>query len=216
MSAVIFLEGGAIGADSKEINARCREGFRKLLDKWAAGRRWRMPRLVACGGRDSVFEDFARAHRIRAGGDYVAMWIDSEEPMNDPERAWVHLRNIRTVSPWVKPREAQDDQVLFMTTCMETWIVADRQTLKEHFGPRLQESALVPLADLEARDRHTVQDALAHATRKCANAYRKGRKSFEVVGKLAPAALQKHLPSFRRAHRILAAKLRQGQVRQRR
>ena len=89
---------------------------------------------------------------------------------------------------------ADDDQVLFMTTCMETWIVADRDGSKRHYGSKLLVSALPPLTGVEGVSRHTVQDKLAQATRKCPNAYAKGKRSFEILGKLAPAALASTCP----------------------
>ncbi len=94
-----------------------------------------------------------------------------------------------------------------MTTCMETGIVADRKTLAEHYGSRLQQSALPALDVLETRPRQVVQQKLAHATRKCSTAYAKGKRSFELLGKLSPAELKKRLPSFRRVARILGNEL---------
>jgi hypothetical protein len=94
-----------------------------------------------------------------------------------------------------------------MTTCMETWIVADRKTLAEHYGSKLQESALPALHALEGRSRQEVQRKLGHATRKCVNAYAKGKRSFELLSKLSPTELEKRLPSFRRVVRILGDKL---------
>lgn len=94
-----------------------------------------------------------------------------------------------------------------MTTCMETWIVADRLTLRRHYGSGLQESALPPVVDLEQRARDEVQEKLVRATRDSSNAYAKGKRSFEILGKLAPSALEKYLPSFVRARRILEEKL---------
>ena len=94
-----------------------------------------------------------------------------------------------------------------MTTCMETWIVSDLGTLRTHYGSQLQESALPALVDLESRLRHPVQDALVNATRSCSNKYEKGKRSFEILGKLTPDTLAVHLPSFARARRILTEKL---------
>jgi hypothetical protein len=201
VNASIYLEGGG---DSKELHTRCREGFRKLLEN--CGFKGRMPRLVACGGRNATFDDFKTSHMNRGATNYVAMLIDSEEVVVDITAAWEHLQNVQTVQKWVRPTEASDDQVLFMTTCMETWIVADRNTLTEHYGDDLQESALPPLADLEERPRHDIQDQLAHATRNCTNAYEKGKRSFILLGKLSPTTLQK-LPSFARVRQILQKKL---------
>jgi hypothetical protein len=204
LSAYIYLEGGATGAGSKYLKAKCQEAFHKLLDRMGfAGRK---PRLVACGGRGDVYERFVIEHSENAAG-YVAMWIDSEEPMANPNAAWQHLQNVTTVPKWEKPARAQDDQVLFMTTCMETWIMADHEVLREHYGHKLHEPALPPLVNLENRVRHDVQDRLERATHSCKNAYKKGALSYEILAALNPATLRQHLPSFVRAHEILKTKL---------
>jgi len=58
------------------------------------------------------------------------MLVVSEDPIADEEEPWQHLRQ----SPddnWDPPTGATDNQVLLMTTCMETWIVADRALGRE-------------------------------------------------------------------------------------
>ena len=202
MSATIYLEGGASGPDSKELQIRCREGFRKLLEK--CDYKGRMPSLVACGSRGAAFDDFKIALGAKGASDYVAMWIDSEDPLTDLNATWVHLARRDN---WVQPVEATDDQVLFMTTCMETLFAADHGALADHYKSELQVSALPPLFELEKRGRHDVQAMLVHATRNCTNAYAKGKRSFEVLAKLTPSTLNKYLPSFVRTRRILDQKL---------
>ena len=128
------------------------------------------------------------------------MLVDSEEPVESLEKTWDHLKSR---DQWDKPAGALDEQVIFMTTCMETWIVADRAALREHYGQHLQEHALPALVDLEKRHRHEMHDSLVHASRNCSNAYSKGKRSFEVLAKLDPAVLKQHLPSFVRVDRIL-------------
>jgi hypothetical protein len=186
VSATIFLEGAASGPDSKEQRIRCREGFHKLLEK--CGFNNRMPRLKACGSRDAAFNDFKTAVAAKSPDNFVALWIDSEDPLQDLEASWSHLK--RRDPSWKRPAGAEDEQVLFMTTCMETLIVADRDTLK-----------------LESRHRHEIQEKLTHATRNCTNAYAKGQPSFKILGELSPAALEPHLPSFVRIQRILDKRL---------
>jgi hypothetical protein len=163
-----------------------------------------MPRIVACGGRAATFDDFTTALSRSDDFEFVAMLIDSERPLSSIEATWRHLTEHEG---WQQPRTADDEQVLFMTTCMETWIIADRATLAKHFGSALRTSALLPLQDLELRDRHAIQDSLEQATRQCSNAYRKGRRSFEVLGRLNPDVLDLHLPSFSRSRRILNERL---------
>ena len=198
---ILIVEGGATGPNSKELDVRCREGFHKLLKE--QGFAGRMPRIVPMGGRGQAFEGFKNAQRSSANG-YVGLLVDSEDPVENLEATWQHLKKR---DQWDCPPSAENDQVLFMTTCMETWIVADRDTLRSHYGSNLQENALPNLTDLESQGRHSVQDKLVRATRNCSNAYAKGKKSFEILGKLRPATLAKHLPSFARVIRILKAKL---------
>lgn len=202
MSVTLYLEGGARGDDSKELQIRCREGFRKLLEE--CDYKKRMPHLVACGSRRSAFEDFQAAVAGGRARDYIGLWIDSEDPLRDLDEPWDHLKQRDN---WTQPAGVKNDQVLLMTTCMETSIVADRAALQKHYGAKLQESALPPLTNLEQRSRHDVQEGLIRATRNCSNSYSKGKRSYQVLAELAPATLMKYLPSFVRTRRILDQKL---------
>jgi hypothetical protein len=130
--------------------------------------------------------------------------VDSEDPVADLEQPWVHLQSR---DGWPRPKEAVDDQVLLMTTCMETWLVAGRATLAAFFGKGFQVGALPSLQNIESRDRHQVQDSLAKATRNCAGKYTKGMRSFSVVAELDPAELRQHLPSFVRFERVLKKRI---------
>jgi len=198
VNKTIYLEGGG---DSKQLHSLCRKGFRKLLEK--CGFTGYMPKLRSCGGRDSAFDDFKIAHANKSNSDYVAMLIDREDPLTDSD-AWEHLKER---DGWNKPLGSENDQVLFMTTCMETWIVADRDALTKHYGSKLQESALPPLVNLESRYRQDIQNDLSRATRNCSNAYKKGKRSFHVLEKLSPHELELHLPSFVRVKQILGNRL---------
>jgi hypothetical protein len=196
---MIFLEGGA--KDSKDLRLSCQQAFRRLLDHMGIVPPQRRPKLIACGGRDQVYADFWLAH-AHGAADFVAMWIDSEEPIDDPNRPWEHLQGVVTVAAWGRPAGAQDRQVLFMTTSMETWIAADRWRLRGFFGHALNENQLPPLQNLESRSRADVYHRLRQATQHCPKRYAKGQISFEIVEHLNPDALAA-LPSFQRARVIL-------------
>ena len=199
MSGIIYIEGGGDRADGR---ARCRAGFRQLLEN--CGFKGRMPRLIICGSRNSAYDDFRDAHENGGTADYIALLVDSEEPVSDINAPWNHLRQR---DGWPRPPGADDEQVLLMTTCMETWIVADRDTLAAHYGQCLQTSALPPTDNLESRRRDDVQRSLEHATRECPQPYAKGPHSFAILGRLNPNTLAPLLPSFRRARQILDARL---------
>ncbi len=190
MNVTLHLDGGG---DSEALKRRCREAFRKLLER--AGLQDRMPRIVACGSRGSAFDDFHTAHVSRGDADLPVLIVDSEEPMSKPP--WDHLQER---DGWQRPGGAEDEQAQLMVTCMETWIVADRPALRKVFGKDLIESAIPKEPRLEERTRDDVQDWPEAATKRCPRdrRYQKGRRSFQVVSELDPAALQPLLPHFRR------------------
>lgn len=194
---VIFIEGGS--ADSEELDTECRKGFRNLFEKCGIKK---MPRLKACGSRNQALKYFKSELDKNRGS--VALLIDSEDPVQNIDLTWQHLKKR---DGWDKPLGATDEQVFFMATCMETWIVTDREALKAHYGACLQGSELPDQRRIEERTRDIVQDKLMHATRKCRNAYKKGKHSYVLVGKLSPDILSKHLPSFTRVKNILNTEL---------
>ena len=200
VKAEIYAEGG--GPPGGMTNIRCREGFTRLLE--SCGFDVGKFDVIASGGRGEAWNDFQDAHADAEGAYYVAMLIDSEEPVANIHETWAHLNQYDN---WQMPVGTQDDQVLFMVTCMETWIVTDRTALREQFGQDLQTDDLPELDDLEQLSPGNLKDRLESATQLCPDPYNKGRNSFEILGKLNPSVLEHHLPSFRRTRRILSDKL---------
>ncbi len=198
MKVTIFLEGGG---DNEIQKTQCRKGFQQLFER-AGFTRPKTPALVACGGRHQAFNKF-RAALAADQEAYLILLVDSEDPVANPgespdaDAVWKHLKKR---DGWERPANTNNDQAQLMTTCMETWVMADQAALKKFFGSALQVSALLPLLNLEARGRHEVQDKLEHATRNCGKdrSYAKGKKSFAVLAALNPPVLQQHLPHFRR------------------
>ena len=200
-SPTIFLEGGGV---SKDLQITCRKGIRKLLEN--CGYIGRLPRIKTCGSRNDAFDDFKTQYKYSEDA-YIALLVDSEHPVKDIDKTWDHLSER---DGWDRPDDAADDQVLLMTTCMETWIAADPTALQNYFDPKnkkLIDLRGLPKTNLESRDRHSVLDCLKHATRNCKTVYAKGKTSFEVIGKVSPDILKEHLPSFKRMLSILDNKL---------
>lgn len=193
---MIYIEGAG---PSKDQKIECRKGFRQLLER--SSFKGRMPKLVASGSRNAAFDDFKNANKNAKSSIFIAMLIDSEDPVKDTYKTWDHLKKRDN---WDKPEGATDEQVLFMTTCMETWIVTDRKAIKGHFHGNFHDNSLLPLQNIEQRDRHEVHDVLVKASKNCTNRYKKGDRSFEILGKLDPEVLRKYLPSFKRMIDILS------------
>ena len=204
MSVTVYVEGGG---DSAELKGQCRKGFQKLLAN--AGFGGRLPRVVACGARNQAFRNFKRA--LRDGDGYPILLVDSEDPVAEvdqsdanPSGAWRHLSRR---DDWPRPSGAKDDQAQLMVTTMETWLLADRQTLIAYF-PAMSASALPPDTDLESRRKPDVTVALRNATQSSSKGrYHKGNHSFDLLGKVQPEELKIRLPHFRRFVETLDARL---------
>ncbi len=199
MSVKLYVEGGG----DSDLDSKCRRGFQELLKK--AGFGGRLPRVVACGTRLAAFDKFENALRyaLRNGDEYPILLVDSEDPVDGADQpdaatdgAWRHLTRR---DGWERPRGAQDDQAQLMVTTMETWLVADRPAVIAYF-PGMNENALPPDSELESRrKRDVIDDGLRRATQRSSKGrYDKGKHSFDLLGRVAPAELRRRLPHFRR------------------
>lgn len=178
----LYVEGGG---DSNTLRTECRKGFSEFLKK--AGLVGRMPRIVASGSRQNAFNDFVIAQN---NGQPAMLLVDSESPVSDEnsvsgrERPWQHLAD-RQGDQWIKPSNATDDQCHLMVECMESWLLADRQTLITFFGNGFNENALPPATrSVESVSKRQLYDFLAQATRGSKSTYSKGNNSFEILAKL--------------------------------
>ena len=99
----LYVEGGG---DSKKLRVQCRRGFRKFIEK--AGLKGRMPRIVACGGRQRAYDGFTTA--LDAGNSTPMLLVDAERPVTDAS-AWEHLRKR---DGWPRPGRAHENQCHLM------------------------------------------------------------------------------------------------------
>ena len=186
VSAVIFIEGGGDG----QLHER---RFRKSWSEFfrSAGLSGRMPAIVRGGGRKQTYEKFAHAIRKPQARKLPVLLVDSEERVKEGNTVWRHLQNRDC---WSRPQGARDDQAFLMVVAMETWFLADRELLKEHFGPELVESHFKKWPTLEDVPKKTVLSALMAATAGCSSRYDKGKVSFDLLAKLNPNRVEISCP----------------------
>lgn len=179
MSLRLFVEGGG---GSRCLRTACRRGFREFLEK--AGLEGRMPRIVACGGRDETFDDFRTAHN-QDSAEPPLMLVDAEGPV-EHEDPWRHLRQR---DGWDQPEGVDAGQCHLMVQMMESWFLADRTALAGYFGADFRAGALPGSEEaVEGIPKADVENGLKHATRDTDKGeYSKGRHSFELLGRLDPA-----------------------------
>ena len=135
MSAIIYIEGGGDNDQNLERLFRC---------SWAtffaaAGLKGHLPQVVRGGGRNRTFNLFAKAIKTPDPSRVPLLLVDSEDPVEAGHLVWQHLQ---ARDGWNRPPNADDDQAFMMVQIMETWLLADRNSLKRYFGAKFRENAL--------------------------------------------------------------------------
>lgn len=186
MTAKLYIEGG--GDRSKSQAARFREGWNRFFENAGVGGR---VTIVRGGGRSQTFNRFSAAVSHPRAGTIPILLVDSESAVRDGHSVWQHLKER---DGWARPGGAGDDQAFLMVQLMETWFLADRGALQRYFGAGFRENQLKTWPDLERVPKATVLKALDRATAKCSKRYAKGRISFELLAKIAPASVAEACP----------------------
>jgi len=190
------------GGDTAALKTACREGFTTFISRADITKR---PRVVACGSRRNAYESFCTAI---ANGEEAILIVDSEDAVNaqhqqgrpDTWQPWAHLKG-RIGDGWDKPAGVADTQCHLMVQVMESWFLADWDTLKAFFGQGFKENALPATGNsIEGISKQQVYDALAKATGKCETkaVYDKGEHSFKLLTKIDPAKVTQTSPWAKR------------------
>ena len=182
VNSKLYVEGG--GDNNKALRTKCRRGFRIFLEK--AGLTGRMPRIVACGGRNNAYDSFKAGH---ASEDVRAMLlVDAEGPVA-ADGPWQHLKSRDN---WDRPGGATDEQCHLMVEVMESWFLADKDALQAYFGQGFRRQALPANPDVEQVSKQDVLSGLDGATQATSKGrYRKGAHSFEVLERLDVGKVRK-------------------------
>lgn len=180
MSAKICVEGG--GDDAYTLRL-CKSAFVRYCEKVVAP--LRMPRVVACGSRDEAYRDFTAS--LTAGNyDLVALLVDSEEPVQTA----LAIDHLRTRDHWQIPQTSAQ-QVFLMVQCMESWFLADKDTLEGYYGQNFLRNSLPGRADVEAIPKTTVMASLEHASTPCQKKkYHKTNHGFAILALIDPGLVE--------------------------
>jgi len=190
------MEGGG---DSRDTKAALRQGmsaFLTSLKDAARARSWHW-KLVCCGGRQETFNAFIRA--VDAGEMTVtALLVDAEGPVTGSPRDHLHARD-----GW-NCRGFGDEFVHLMIETMETWIVADVNSLAGYYGQRFNANPLPKAANLETIAKSRIATALEGATRATQKgAYHKIRHAGDLLHRIDPLIVQQRCPGCARMFRDL-------------
>ena len=192
-SITIYLEGGGTGKNTKSVLRQGMDGFLDPIKQLAREKSWRW-RLVPCGGRDQTFQRFRNAVTGTQPGGLIVLLVDAEAGVhNQTLRAHLQTRDHWDLA------FATDEMVHLMVQIMETWIIADQETLAAYYGSGFQNNALPSAANLEGVSKATVDSALAQATNATQKGvYHKIRHAGELLKRIDHRKVRQRCPSCNR------------------
>ena len=197
MNVVIYMEGGGQGRDSKAAIRQGMDMFLTEVKEACRNRSWHW-RLVPCGPRDEAYRRF-RNELLNNSAGITVLLVDSETAVSSsaPEK---HLAE----------RDGWDFQgvdknaVHLMVQTMETWIVADPDTLKEYYGRGFRKNALPSHKNLEEVSKKRIAEALNRATQETQKGkYDKIRHARHLLQRMNAGGVRKRCPHCKRLFETL-------------
>jgi hypothetical protein len=187
VSVKIYVEGGGT---TSALRSKCRAGFSQFIRK--AGLSERMPRVVACGSRDEAFESFCTAYSLKKDDELPLLLVDAEGPVSEYKRPWQHLADR---DKWNRPEGATDEHAHLMVQLMESWFLADQESLGKFYGKDFNKKAIPVRKQVEEIQKKDVISSLSNATRNSnKGSYSKGKHSFEILSEIDPKKVEEVAP----------------------
>jgi hypothetical protein len=181
VSVRIYVEGGFEGL----TKANCRKAFRSFFEKTVPQGSFR---VIASGDRAKAYADFCTA-LTQHPEDYIMLLVDAEEPV--VKRPWLHLAE-RAGDGWRQPPGTTDDQAQLMVQVMESWFLADPDTLATYYGQLFRRSSLPRRPNIEGISKQDVYKALENATKPTQKGeYHKTNHAFELIEGIDPNLVRK-------------------------
>jgi len=153
----IYVEGGG---DGKNTKTPVRKGFSVFFHELISEARkkrinWR---IIACGSRNTACTDFITAMKSHPDAFNVLL-VDSESSVT--LAPWEHLKN---QDNW-DLHKSHNEQYHLMVQVMESWLIADIETLKKFYGQDFNENKIPDNQNIEDISKATIEVSLKAATR---------------------------------------------------
>lgn len=183
----VYVEGGGDGADTKAAFRLAFIEFAKDLATAAHNHGMKL-RIIACGSRNSTADNFRTALATHST-NFNILLVDSEGPVTANPVQYLQNRD-----RWELTGVA-DNQCHLMVQLMETWFLADTETLKTYYGQRFTASALPRHANVEQVNKAKVMSSLEAATRHTQKGrYHKTRHGPNILKRLNAARVRRAAP----------------------
>ena len=194
----IYMEGGGQRANTKAELRRGMDEFLQPIKNMFRERNWHW-KLVLCGGRKETFSKFVMALNAQSNKHHIViLLVDSETQVNG--EPYEHLNE---QDGWNINRELCD-RIHLMVQTMETWIVADQETLRKFYGLEFARNVLPQQNNLEEVPKAEVARSLYLATNNSVKGeYHKIRHASKLLGKMQPEIVRDKCPHCNRLFTVL-------------
>ena len=168
---IVYIEGegGGRGSRRRYNDGEFRKSWKQFLQPLADTARNNGVDFFRCvpgRGGTMTTETFSKPLPKDEGALRILL-IDSEAPVADINKPWDAL-GVKA------PDWADEKNCYLMVQCLETWLLADVDSLKAHYDKSkscFDEKKIKAWQNLEGTERKTLQDALVKATANCLNPY---------------------------------------------
>jgi Domain of unknown function (DUF4276) len=180
----IYIEGDTKrkGKNSKISLGQGFNSFFKELDEKAKEKKVKF-RLIMCGSTAETFKDFllgVKSHQ----NSFVAFLIDADNEVGDNETPKSFLQKQEKSRNW-NFENVKDEQCHLMVQIMESWFLADVETLKSFYGQNFKHNAIPKQPNIEKIAKPDVEKSLDKAASETNKGkYHKIRHGAELLSKI--------------------------------
>lgn len=157
----IYIEGDK---KSKNSNISLREGFSNFFNDLRDKAREKHIRFdVILGGNSAeTFKDFLRGVKSHPNS-FVTFLIDSDDEVSEEDTPKSFLQKQEKSKNW-EWKNVGDEQCQLMVQIMESWFLADVETLQSYYGQKFNSKAIPKTNDVEKIAKLEVENSLNRAT----------------------------------------------------
>lgn len=188
MDIRIYIEGGGDAKDSKRLLRTGFDEFFKDLKGLAREKRagWN---VVMCGSRDETFSHFSCSIRNEPDVIHILL-VDSEDPITTTP-----LKHLKAREKSWSFSSVKANQCHLMVQTMESWLVADRQTIAAFYGKGFLPKSIPPTINVEMIDKDLLENVLKNATKNTRKGeYHKIKHASKLLGLIDPQTVRAAAP----------------------
>lgn len=174
----IYVEGGGNGKATKSV---FHEGMSRFLSDLREGAKKKQInfRIIVCGSRSSAFRDFCNGNKSNPTATNILL-VDSESAVT----ATTCSEHLVEQDGW-NLKGIRNNCVHLMAQVMESWLIADVDTLENYYGKGFKRSSIPGSSDIEIVSKSDVERSLNNAVKSTTKGrYHKIRHGPEILGQL--------------------------------